>query len=320
MPLPLEKAKKIVGDYIANNYNAKETALENGYSPSYAHSNGGYPIKAAYKTIAREILNSDHPIKSAQLFSGLTDAQIRDEYLKIILQDKDFTNKLKALMPLLREKGVLFQEDTHIQRPVVQMTMVKNGEIEDDSTKVSHISVNPPQNLTSENLHDETVNGLAEPDTKISLEGKKTLSTTQNRRCNQDCNHDECGIILPDTRRNKDEIGIVETNKNDVENVKDGGRDGRGLSSVSSDEASPIHEQSDTFTNATHVGKEKSSPKGEGVLLTNVSHISEEGGSNTQDDISTSEVVDNTGEENDSFTVKPGLNSTEKTLINILDE
>jgi hypothetical protein len=126
MPMPIEKATNIIRDYKSNNYNAKKTVMNNGYSESYARSLATKVVDNAYKTLAKEIINSDTPRATALSFTGLDASIVRDEYIKVIMQNKDLTNKLKALVPLLRELGVVFDDEKVQVKPTVNLTMVQN--------------------------------------------------------------------------------------------------------------------------------------------------------------------------------------------------
>ena len=128
MPMPIEKATNIIRSYKENNYNAKKTAKDNGYSETYADTRATKVVDSAYKAVAREIIASDSPRNTALAFTGLTIADIQKEYLFIIQQNKDLTNKLKALAPLLKEQGVVFDDTQTTLAPTVKLTMIQNGE------------------------------------------------------------------------------------------------------------------------------------------------------------------------------------------------
>lgn len=136
IPMPLEKATNLIRDYKDSNYNASKTVQKNGYSKSYANSVATKVIDKAYKTVAKEIINSDNPQRSAMLFTGLSPEAVKNEYLKIILQDKDLTNKLKALLPLLKENGIVFEDNQTTQKPVVNLTMIQNKAINKDNKEI----------------------------------------------------------------------------------------------------------------------------------------------------------------------------------------
>lgn len=176
MTIPIEKATNIVRDYKKNNYNARKTVLENGYSESYANSVATKVIDRAYKTVATEIANSDAPRLSAQAFTLLSDDDIRGYYLDIIKQDKDLSTKLKALIPLLKEKGVMFDNDNPTMKPTLNLTMIKNsgdnmdnnGEMRGGVGQGDSIvsSIEPlPKNEQNSNFTEETSN---EDNTPIS--------------------------------------------------------------------------------------------------------------------------------------------------------
>lgn len=134
MPMPIEQAKIILNEYRKTGYN-KSKALKNlGYSDSVANRSSKNTINSAYKAVAREIISSkDASVAAATIFDmvGITDVDALGEYLKIIKQDKDLTNKLKALMPLLKEKGIVWQDEAVIAKPTVNLTMIKNDSIID---------------------------------------------------------------------------------------------------------------------------------------------------------------------------------------------
>ena len=184
MSMPIEKAKKILGTYSKNNYNARKTLEEVGYSPATASKSSKPAINSAYKALARSIIDSPEPAKTAQSFVGLSDEIIRDEYVRIIMQNKDLTNKLKALLPLLKEKGIVWQDDTTVAKPTVNLTMIKNeaqqshgiemGGGSDARSGVVLSSAPLPKNSQNTSFPEESE---VENDTeKVSIGGKRTFS------------------------------------------------------------------------------------------------------------------------------------------------
>jgi hypothetical protein len=153
------------------------------------------------------MLASDNPASTAQLFTRLTDDEIRDAYISIIKQDKDLSTRLKALAPLLKEKGVIFGDDTPTMKPTVNLTMIKNegnmvkniemgGDIgqgdsivssmeasprndqKDTFTEESNLSevVSPIETKEEDNIEDSSIGALEEGGESSSVGESETLS------------------------------------------------------------------------------------------------------------------------------------------------
>jgi hypothetical protein len=123
--MPKEKAVKIMKDYAKNNFNAYKTLKENGYSESTANKQPSYPINNAKKVVANALdLDPNRSVKdvSSDVFAliGISREDIIKELVKVIKQDKDLTNKLKALTPALKHLNydITNSEDTVKPQPI----------------------------------------------------------------------------------------------------------------------------------------------------------------------------------------------------------
>lgn len=122
-------------DYAKNNYNAKKTLLENGYSENTANKIPGVILESARKRVNESLYdNQEKSIKetSKDVFEliGITREDIIKELKTVILQDKDFTNKLKAMKPLLDSMDYRLDSDSTQKTPTVSLTLSNNDVIE----------------------------------------------------------------------------------------------------------------------------------------------------------------------------------------------
>jgi hypothetical protein len=134
MSMTLEKAQRIVGKWRETGYKAGQALRELGYSDSVSRKKPSDPINRALKVVARHdyeaIIRSDKPVNTLLDLFKLSQGEVIDNYRQIILQDKDLTNKLKAMMPLLAEIGIHFdKKDMGVSNPVLNLTVVKNENV-----------------------------------------------------------------------------------------------------------------------------------------------------------------------------------------------
>ncbi len=129
MAMHLEQARKIVGNWRKNGFKAGKALLELGYSPSVANKKSGEVINRALRVIAKveakEIMESPNPSRTLLGYVGMTSNELRDEYVYIIRQNKDMSNKLKALTPLLAELGIRWGDEKQIIQPVLNLTVTE---------------------------------------------------------------------------------------------------------------------------------------------------------------------------------------------------
>ena len=125
MAMPLEKAKKVLGAYKDSNYNAMQALTSVGYSSETADKQSARTIDTAVNTIARS--NDKDAIFE---YLGITENDIAKEYLKVINQDKNYPAKLRALEPLLKKKGIQWDEQKINMNPTLNLTVKETGSTE----------------------------------------------------------------------------------------------------------------------------------------------------------------------------------------------
>lgn len=133
MAIPLEKAKRVLKSFRENNFNATKALKEVGYSSEYARTGSKNAINSSIKAVAKaemkEIVNSRSPINKLLEIVGMNEGELINEYMFIIKQNKDLTNKLKALQPLLATQGIKWNEEqVKIATPALNITMTPNAD------------------------------------------------------------------------------------------------------------------------------------------------------------------------------------------------
>ena len=130
MGIPIEKARKVLKEYRESNYNASKALVKAGYSESMATKQSRVTINSAVKKVIEhdmaEIVNSSNPIDKLLQFVKMTPDDVSNEYLYIIKQNKDLTNKLKALQPLLATQGIKWNEENTTVNPTLNLTVSAN--------------------------------------------------------------------------------------------------------------------------------------------------------------------------------------------------
>lgn len=123
------RAKDILKAYRENNYNASKALVKVGYKPSTAQK-ASKPIieKAIKQAVIEEIKEiEENPALSPRnkLLSlvGISENELLNEYMYIVKQNKDLTNKLKALTPLLKTVGVEWNEQATTVNPTLNLTV-----------------------------------------------------------------------------------------------------------------------------------------------------------------------------------------------------
>ena len=129
--MPIEKAKVILQKYRESNYNATEALPKVGYTNTVATKQSKRVINTAIKTVVKsdinEIVNSSNPMSKLLGFVGLSQDELANEYLSLIKQNKDLSTKLKAMLPLLAEHGIKWNDDkVDVQVPVLNVTVKDN--------------------------------------------------------------------------------------------------------------------------------------------------------------------------------------------------
>lgn len=132
MEIQLQKAKKVLKNFEESNFNAKEALEKSGYSKNVASKKSKQIINTAIRKVAKEdiqqLVSSSNPMGTLLQRVGLTREDVLTEYLKIVFQDKDLTNKLKALVPLLKPEGIAWDEEHANTAPTLNLTVKQNVE------------------------------------------------------------------------------------------------------------------------------------------------------------------------------------------------
>ena len=121
------KATKLLKDYSKNNYNAYKTLVENGYSEETAKKQSKVILERARKAVDNKLELNNKDIKEASddVFTllGYDSKDIINELKKVVEQDRDFTNKLKAMKPLLDALNYRLDDDNNQKAPSVNITV-----------------------------------------------------------------------------------------------------------------------------------------------------------------------------------------------------
>ena len=140
------KATKLLKDYRENNFNAKKTLIQNGYSEKTAIKNAGRTLETANQAVKRALkLPDDTDIEQTSGvldIVGFTREDVIKELIKVINQDRDLTNKLKAMKPLLDSINYHLEDDKQLSQPSVNITIDK---IEPNMAQHSPDTENPHQ-------------------------------------------------------------------------------------------------------------------------------------------------------------------------------
>jgi hypothetical protein len=128
MDMPVEKAKEILRAYKAHNYNASKALPTVGYTSDTATKASKPILNRALKAVAKEslyrIADSEDPMRDLFELVRVSKEDTLSEYVKILRQDKDLSTKLKALLPLLRELGLTWDEtQVKVATPVLNITV-----------------------------------------------------------------------------------------------------------------------------------------------------------------------------------------------------
>lgn len=131
MPMPLEKAKHIIKEYKKAGFNATKGLVNAGYKESTATKQSKAVINSALNKViteeTKEVVNSSiSPRNKLLQLVKITEDQLMNEYMKIVLQDKDFTNKLKAMLPLLKTQGIVWEDNQTTVNPTLNLTVKTN--------------------------------------------------------------------------------------------------------------------------------------------------------------------------------------------------
>jgi len=145
-----------------NNGVVKRSAIEAGYSESYADKQGKMLLQSAVKEQAKEIVQqlegkAIEP-KEVKRFMfelvGFSREDILNNIKYLAEQEKDLSTRLKVLTPFAKELGVTFTTDDDSQKskaPVLNLTVRR---VETDNTiHVKSIAENTANNIEAQQDH-----------------------------------------------------------------------------------------------------------------------------------------------------------------------
>jgi len=126
--MPPSKAVKLMKDYRANNFNATKTLLDNGYKESTAQKEQYKTMERANKVVKAMLpIDKDNTIQETSqdvlALIGYTREDVIKELIKVVNQDRDLTNKLKAMKPLLDAINYRLEDDNTQKTPSVNITV-----------------------------------------------------------------------------------------------------------------------------------------------------------------------------------------------------
>ena len=141
--MPTNKAIKLLKDYKANNFNAKKTLMDNGYTEQSATKASRTILNRADKAVKATL-----PIDTNSLQETATDVFTllgydRNDVVKmlkdVVEQNRDFTNKLKAMKPLLdalnyrlddNEQGTMPQVNIKLDNVSIESPNIREGGVD----------------------------------------------------------------------------------------------------------------------------------------------------------------------------------------------
>lgn len=138
MPISLAKAQDVLKVYREHNFNASQSLQASGYSEKTSKKASKQILNSAIKKVAKEQLKSlvvsDNPMSTLLGIVGISKDELLGEYIKLIAQDKDLSTKLKAMLPLLAEHGITWNEEkTDVQVPILNVTVSKNSQVDNNT-------------------------------------------------------------------------------------------------------------------------------------------------------------------------------------------
>lgn len=127
------KAQTIIKEYRKANFNASKGLVNAGYAKDTATKNSKEIINKALKVVADEEISrtvndrSLSPRSKILQMVGMSEGELFSEYMYIVKQNKDLTNKLKALQPLLATQGIKWNEEQQNISPTLNLTVKSNN-------------------------------------------------------------------------------------------------------------------------------------------------------------------------------------------------
>jgi len=113
-----QKAFKIIESYKRNNYNGYKTLIDCGYKETTARKKSKDTIEVATKVYLSALASEvGSPTQSSEVSTrsnvgsildrvGITSEDLLSEFKSVVMQNRDLTNKLKAMSPLLKELSI----------------------------------------------------------------------------------------------------------------------------------------------------------------------------------------------------------------------
>jgi hypothetical protein len=140
---PMEdRVDRFIKLYPKHNFTVYRAAMEAGYSETYARTNPRHIMETALKRMSLrtqsaskgELVEQKEVLTSVLDIVGMTSKEVKKYYRGVVEQTKDRATQLKALKPLLRELGVLFEEDIQPKTPVTFNLGIREGTIDKPTT------------------------------------------------------------------------------------------------------------------------------------------------------------------------------------------
>jgi hypothetical protein len=121
------KASKLLTDYSKNNFNAYKTLIENGYSEKTAKAVAKRTLNTAHNVVNDKLQLSSNDVKETaqSVFDivGMSKQDVIKELVKVLQQDRDFTNKLRAMSPLLKALNYNLDDSETNTAPQLNITV-----------------------------------------------------------------------------------------------------------------------------------------------------------------------------------------------------
>jgi hypothetical protein len=120
------KASKLLSDYALNNFNAKKTLIENGYSETTADKESKTILERANRVVKDKLqLNQTNTIQETAKTSldilGIDRERVVKQLEKIAFNDRDYTNAIKILSVLAKDIGINLTDTEQQKTPPVNI-------------------------------------------------------------------------------------------------------------------------------------------------------------------------------------------------------
>lgn len=179
--MSIDKARRVLKTYKENNFVASKALRKEGYAASTADHASQRIIKNVIHTVARydidQLVNSSEPVKTLLQRVGMSRDDLISEFMYIVKQNKDLTNKLKALQPLLATEGIKWDSDKTLVAPTLNLTIKENESTPQQSDEIELEETNVAQELlcdtSDEDIKDEAnteLTPLSQSDLKVEKE------------------------------------------------------------------------------------------------------------------------------------------------------